>query len=65
MEVGCYSIDLYCDKENDAHEFREFPHTYTGWSRAGCRRQAMKDGLTFGRDESVVCPKCKQKRGRR
>lgn len=61
MIVGCYTLDLYCDKENDAHEFNEFPHQFTGRTKSSCIRQAIKNGWSVRLDKAV-CPKCKRRR---
>ena len=76
MIVGCYSIDLYCDnydeihwkgRDDHGHEWREFPHTYTGKTRGECIAQARKHGwLVNDRLEDdggrQLCPKCSGKR---
>jgi hypothetical protein len=57
-EVGCYSMNLYCDYKNEAHAFGEFPHEYAGQNRQQCRRSARRDGWVFRWDTTVQCPKC-------
>lgn len=42
MIVGCYALDLYCDLENEAHEYKEFPHQYIDEYGSKCRKQARK-----------------------
>jgi hypothetical protein len=73
MEVGCYSMDLYCDRNlpiwYDAayperkpggpyHISEEFPAQFTGRTRAECRSQAREQGWRWMRDGSVICPRC-------
>ena len=68
MEVGCYSLDLYCRFTGDrpkgssadarGHMYNEFPHTFTGEPRGECARQARNRGWTFQRDGEVTCPRC-------
>lgn len=57
-EVGCYTLDLYCNYKNETHEWKEFPHVYTGPTREFCRRDARRDGWVFGRGGLIKCPKC-------
>ena len=61
MQVGCYSLDLYCDFENEAHEYQEFPHQYTNEFGSKCRRNAKKAGWILKRDGGAICPKCRKK----
>ena len=63
MEVSCYSMHLYCDnnvseRSDGIHEFREFPHMYTGRTNAECKRDAKRDGWKFRKDGIRICPKC-------
>jgi hypothetical protein len=60
MEVGGYLLELYCDADNAAHEYKEFPHSYTAELGSTCRRRARKDGWRFMKDGRVFCPKCKK-----
>ncbi len=57
MIVGCYTLDLYCDNESDAHNFREFPHQFTAERETDCMRQAAAKGWRF-KDNKAYCPKC-------
>jgi hypothetical protein len=59
MIVGCYTLDLYCDKNNPDHDYFEFPHQFTGRSLASCIRQAKSKGWSVGK-EKAICPKCKK-----
>ncbi len=73
-ETSCYTMDLYCDtidwdaddekvsEVDGVHEFREFPVTYNGASRARCVGDARRDGWLFRRDGRVFCPKCSGKK---
>lgn len=72
MIVGGYLLDLYCDNEDapeqhykapynpQAHQFREFPHQYTGETRAECVRQARAEGWLIGKTRQL-CPKCNRR----
>lgn len=59
MRVGCYTLDLYCDKENTEHVHKEFPHQFTGKTGEECKKQAKKKGWTL-RDYIDRCPKCSE-----
>ena len=67
MQVGCYSLDLYCGSDyssgtNDGiHEHGEFPHQYTGPNGRDCKKQARADGWKLtrrGSEGEDLCPKC-------
>jgi DNA-directed RNA polymerase subunit RPC12/RpoP len=63
MIVGCYSLDLYCDKPNDAHEYKEFPHEFNEEHGSTCRAEARKKGWVLNvKDGTAICPKCSGKR---
>lgn len=62
MIAGCYTLDLYCDKDNKNHSYNEFPHTYIAEKGSDCRRAARKDGWILTRDNEAICPKCSKKR---
>lgn len=57
MQVGCYSLDLYCDCEHKEPS-RLFPHVYTAETGARCRRQAKNDGWKLLRKNLAICPEC-------
>ncbi len=63
MRVGCYTLDLYCDKyANDGkppHEYGEFPHRYTGLTPSKSAKHARAAGWLLGRLD--LCPKCSGK----
>lgn len=61
MHDGCYTLDLYCDAQNKAHAYGEFPHQFHHERGSVCRRQARKWGWTIGKDRDL-CPKCSGKR---
>jgi hypothetical protein len=63
-EVGCYTLDLYCDRENPAHAYKEFPHTFIAELGATCRRRAREAGWVFHKDRTASCPKCNRRKGR-
>jgi hypothetical protein len=66
MIVGCYTLDLYCDRDNPdgytiadipEHGFREFPHQFTGHTEGVCMRDAKRRGWRF-QDGKAYCPRC-------
>ena len=68
--VGCYTLDLYCDKINipdgeatdGIHRYNEFPHTYYDELGSICRSQARKDGWILKRNGNTICPKCNKRK---
>lgn len=66
MKVSGYSMDLYCRNVTDAHifssnnihDYKEFPHRFTGETNSECKQYARKKGWVFNRDGDVTCPKC-------
>jgi hypothetical protein len=57
-----YLLDLYCDAENEEHEFNEFPHQFFHEFGATCRANARKSGWHLSKDgEHDLCPKCSGK----
>ena len=47
--VGCYSLDLYCDKNKSAaHQFT-MPRQYAGRTEAECIRRARRDGWSINK----------------
>jgi len=60
MPVICgYALDAYCQWENPAHGFNEFPHTVGGVeTEAQAKRELRKRGWVFHRDGFATCPKC-------
>jgi len=68
MIVGCYSLDLYCDNfdiaKNQAedrygHRYNDFPHQFTGFSRAECVRNARRRGWIVNiSGNKAYCPDC-------
>ena len=68
MEVGCYSLHLYCDIDNaepsatewpckkGGHDFDEFPHEFMGRTRGECVREARRRGWLFKKDGRTICP---------
>lgn len=60
VAVSGYTLDLYCDGDNDKHSWNEFPHEYLDSERGSvCRRMAREDGWVIRSDEAF-CPKCKK-----
>jgi hypothetical protein len=55
---GCYTLDLYCDRDNADHEYGEFPNRYTGHSQRKCISYAKRDGWRFDPSGTVICPQC-------
>ncbi len=74
MIVGCYSLELYCDKaandtdihgspQDPIHKYREFPEIFTGNRRQDCERQARKRGWLINNATGVcLCPRCSGKK---
>lgn len=61
--AGAYSLHLYCDHENEAHGFDEFPHEPEGNSFAECARRARRWGWILHTDTcTATCPKCSEKK---
>lgn len=58
-EVGCYSMELYCDHASSEHHYDEFPHTFTGRTNAECKRKAKRAGWFWHSNGMIACPKCK------
>jgi hypothetical protein len=66
MIVGCYSMDLYCDKENcpvvaDKDRYWSVQAQFTGRTERGCLREARQDGWRFkviDGDRKAYCPTC-------
>lgn len=72
MEVGGYSLHLYCDQTlpicyvggshqpvpDGYHEYGEFPHEFVGQTGAECKKMARDKGWTFHRDGKHSCPRC-------
>jgi hypothetical protein len=59
---GTYTLDCYCDHENDQHSFREFPHQYQGQTEGECKREARQDGWRFHHGGTATCPKCMKRK---
>ena len=69
MEVGCYSIDLYCDCVSTEEYGKDCPHEianymyypvqFNGHTQGQCRKQARSFGWVFKRDGRVISPHCK------
>jgi len=65
MQVGCYSLHLYCENYSVAdgiHNYGEFPHEYAHEYGSRCRADARRDGWLLKRDGRALCPKCNPKR---
>jgi len=74
-EVGCYTLDLYCDNEDEeltlpgkAHVqghpgfYKYFAWQFIGETAAQCRRVARRTGWTWKLDGQVLCPICSGKK---
>ncbi len=69
MQVGCYTLDLYCDRStilygeagDGIHRYDEFPISYSMELGVDCRQQARKDGWILKRNGDAICPKCSGK----
>ncbi len=70
MQVGCYTLDLYCDNSESAWtcatdimmsgETERWPIQYTHELGTKCRKDARRDGWTLTR-EKTICPHCNGK----
>jgi len=67
--IGCYTMDLYCDRDGDPYgsacRHRRADYTggaqaqYTGDTEAWCIRHARADGWKFNRSRTAaICPEC-------
>lgn len=60
--LGAYDLHLYCDKENETHSFREFPHIFSEETYGLSVSTARKRGWIVNREKDyAVCPKCSGK----
>ena len=59
--AACYTLDLYCDHYNKAHNFDEFPHQYYLETFGECATEARRDGWMIHRNRTATCPKCSGK----
>jgi len=58
-----FTLDLYCDHDNDLHRWREFPHSMYGRTFADCAKQARDDGWVIHTStRTATCPKCSGKK---
>jgi hypothetical protein len=70
MQAACYSLDLYCDNEdedprqnpNGKHGYDAFPYQYTGETGGECRKAARKEGWILNKDGKDFCPRCSGKK---
>jgi hypothetical protein len=65
MQVGGYTLDLYCDGINENHEYKEFPHQFIDEHGSKCRKAAHRAGWKFLRSGETLCPKCSGKKLKR
>lgn len=61
MMAGCYTLDLYCDADNEDHKRIEFPQQFTGWDRSEAFAAARKRGWSIS-PKRQLCPLCSGKR---
>jgi hypothetical protein len=45
MWVGGYELQFYCERDNPAHAYEEFPRVYSGEVGSECRARARRTGL--------------------
>jgi hypothetical protein len=59
VEVGCYTLDLYCDSCNFGEPLG-FPDQFKGTTYEVCRARAEAAGWhwTKCQPQSLLCPKC-------
>lgn len=60
--VGCYTLDLYCDREGDCVE--EYPRSpqdqYNAESGGEARQQARRNGWRLNlKAGTAICPHCR------
>jgi hypothetical protein len=55
---GGYTLDCYCDHENDAHPFKAFPHNFFNRDKRETFADARAAGWKFHRDGTATCPLC-------
>lgn len=62
MKVGCYTLDLYCDKGYVAQKggipdcgWKKHMQQFTGRTEASCIRKAKAEGWSVGKRD--LCPK--------
>jgi hypothetical protein len=54
-----YSLDLYCDHENNAHPWDSFPHQFTAETFGQCAKMARDRGWVFHyKTRTATCPMC-------
>ena len=70
MEVGGYTLDLYCDhsrvksreiQDDLGHTYDEFPHQFYGETHAEATKEARSYGWTFHSNGKHSCAKCKKR----
>jgi len=59
MQVGCYTLDLYCDAPNCTRTPQ--PETFIHELGSTCRRRARKAGWYLTHDGKAFCPTCTKK----
>lgn len=64
MIVGCYTLDLYCENQDDPrHKWNAFPVQITGETFNGCAWKARKAGWMINRKTGIcLCPLCSGKK---
>ena len=70
MIVGGYTLDLYCrdsaaskvTEGPDPHAYRTGFEQFYGRTYSECKRQAVKAGWRFDKDDDVTCPWCLKKK---
>ncbi len=60
MQVGCYSLVIYCDSPTCPHgpEPYEYYAEYTSETGAACRKYVREDGWLLKRNGGAFCPEC-------
>ena len=64
MEVGCYTLDIYCDcplhtEITTGVKFKIVnPKQYTGQTLQECRKKALKAGWIFHHNKRQTCIRC-------
>lgn len=59
-----YTLDCYCDHENDEHDYKEFPQAYFTRNEREAKQAAKKRGWKFHKDGTATCGKCMARKRR-
>jgi hypothetical protein len=57
-EVGCYTLDLYCDHKHNVPVERQV-HQFTGQTKSECVKKAKEYGWKFHKNGTHSCRCCR------